>query len=345
MPASTRLRYLVGGATALALLAGCSGGGALAPSGGSAASSLQSIGSGVRLAGSLPAANADTAPANARAADEIIVADGGNNTVTVFNGKGQVTATLTTKDGLNSPQGITTDPAGTLYVPNESSSNVLVFKKPYTSAAKIIKDPGYSPIDVAFDPSTGGLGVINNESTAHGPGDIAIFPAGSTKPCATIKGGSSGFEFFVYGAFDKTGNLYVDGFDANNTTIVGVVKGGCKASTVSKLTVNTTIGFPGGIQVLKSGKILIDDQGSSTIYTYAPPSHGSLGSPIATTPLNGSSDPVTFAITATNDLWVADRGLLSANEFQYPVGGSPLKIFRNNFSSPDGIAVNPAQLP
>jgi hypothetical protein len=337
MSASTRLGYLASGAATLALLAGCSSGGALAPSGSPAGSSLQSIGSGAPSVSPFPAAYADATIANARTAPVVIVADGGNNTVTVFNAKGQVTTTLTSKDGLDFPTGITTDGSGTLYVPNRSSSEVLIFKKPYTSAPKIINDAGYSPTDVAYDTSTGNLGVINNESTAYGAGDVAIFATGSTKPCTTIKVGSSGFEFFSFGAFDKTGNLYVDGFDANNNTIVGVAKGGCKASTVTKLTVKNTIGFPGGIQVLKTGEILIDDQNLTAIYTYAPPSGNSLGSPTTTTLLNGSGDPVTFAITGASDLWVADGSLLAANEFHYPSGGSPIKIFRNNFSYRDGL--------
>jgi hypothetical protein len=84
---------------------------------------------------------------------------------------------------------------------------------------------------------------------------------------------------------------------------------------------------------------------------------GSLGMPIATTPLTGAGDPISFAFNRTNkDIWVADaaHGLLtpsaqvgpdkflvsSADKYPYSTGGASSKdILFQHGAQPDGIVL------
>ncbi|MFY9886585.1 MAG: hypothetical protein WAK15_17605, partial [Candidatus Cybelea sp.] len=90
---------------------------------------------------------------------------------------------------------------------------------------------------------------------------------------------------------------------------------------------------------------------------YNAPVKGSLGMPIATTPLTGAGDPISFAFTRTNKhIWVADaaRGLSapsvsgepnkvlvsSADKYRYSKGGATSKdIFFKHGAQPDGIVL------
>jgi len=107
-----------------------------------------------------------------------------------------------------------------------------------------------------------------------------------------------------------------------------------------------------------NGKILIEDQigpgGPSgtptpTIYTYAPPSGGSFGQPIATTTLTAGANwiPVTFAIMkGGTDLWIAHSGIAAGRvEYSYPGGRLVKSIDDPRYGTPIGIAVNPAVIP
>lgn len=354
----TYLGSAVGGAAALALLAGCSGGSSMAPAspGSGLGAPVQSVGSSVRHALRVPSVLPPGALALHRSAvpvkgfvdvnavmsggDQVIVSDFSNSAVYVFGGGGKINATLTS---VSSPQGLTTDSKGTLYVANTGASDILVFPKPYTAATVTLSDPNYFPTDVALD-SSGNVGVTNILATSGGAGNVQIYAKGSTTACATVSD-PNWFEVY-FGAFDKAGNFYIDGRDANGATLVGEVTGGCSATAITTLTTSNVIGFPGGVQVLKNGNIAIDDQtfGAPVIDTYAPPSGGSFGSPVATTTLTGAMDPVTFAIKAGDaNLWTADAGNFNANKYAYPAGGAAIRTFTTSFGQPIGVAVNPAQ--
>ena len=357
MRTTSYLGYVISGTTALALLAGCSGGGSLAPAAGTPGSSSQSVASRAvktvnysvlppnakipQKSATAPKPFVNVAAINGPAGNQVIVSDYSNNNVTVFGGGGAVNATLTS--GLVNPQGLTTDASGTLYVANTGASNILLYPKPYTSPSTTLNDANEYPVGISYDPTNGEIAVSNIFSTSGGAGSVSIFAKGATTPCVTV--GNSNWSAAYFAAFDKSGNVYVDGHDNNGNTIVGEVTGGCSATTISTLSTGNAISFPGGIQVLSNGDVAIDDQLGAAVYTYAPASGGSLGSPVATTSLSGASDPVNFAIKAEDhNLWTADAGLLNANKYGYPAGGSPSKTFTNNFQLPIGVAVNPAQV-
>jgi len=93
--------------------------------------------------------------------------------------------------------------------------------------------------------------------------------------------------------------------------------------------------------------IAVDDQEAFAVYTYKAPVKGSLGSPVHTTPLTGTGDPVAIAFTSTDkDVWTADAVNLDAAEYAYPKGGSAVTTFPlTGAAEPIGVAVSPASIP
>ena len=271
---------------------------------------------------------------------EIFVSDAEDNVVNIYNTSGKLLGQIA---GLSEPQGIAADGKANLYVVNTADSDVQIYAPPYTNPPTILADPGEYPAGVAVTYNGEFVAVSNIISTSGGPGSILIYKKGK----AGFKISNSILARVYFCAFDADGNLYVDGENASGQVVIGEIanatKGGKK---IKRLTYDgTTIGFPGGIQVTTHDKIAIMDQDSSTIYTFNQPVKGSLGSPIATTVLTGSSDAVTFAFTASNkDLWGADAATTGVAEFAYPAGGNPVKSFTEG-GEPIGVALVPAEQP
>ncbi len=348
------ISQVLGAGAIVALLAACSGGGSQLPSsptsvgGGTTQSHMMAGGHILHgyFAGAKSTAHGspikvkgfvNVAGVNAVGGNQTIISDYFNNAVYVYGGGGKVNATLTS--GVLNPQGITTDPSGTLYVANTGNSNILIFKKPYSGSTSL-NDPGQYPVGISVDKG-GNIGVTNIISTSGGPGSVSFYQKGSANSCVTVSNSNWGRVYF--GAFDGSGNFYVDGADVNGNTIVGVVTGECSATTISTLTTSNTISFPGGIQTV-NGNVLVGDQLAASVFTYAPPSGGSLGAPTATTSLSGACDVVGIAIMqGLQNLWGADACNLDAGKWAYPGGGSAVKMITGAFGQPIGVAVNPTR--
>jgi hypothetical protein len=276
-------------ATVVALLAGCSGTGT--PPATAVGIAGRNETARPRVAASHVTPFVNVAAVKAPNGNHTFVTDAGTATVTVWGANGQLNAILF--DGINAvPAGLTTDGAQNLYVANLGFSNVIVYAKPYTSIKSTLNDAGEETQDVAVA-KTGLVGVTNYLTNSLTPGSVTLFAKNATQPCATVA--DPNWVYFFNDAFDASGNLFIDGLTAAGTTLVGEVSGGCKATSITTLSVGNTISWPGGVAV-SGGNILIGDVNEQAIYSYAPPSGGSLGSPTAVTTLAGAEAPVTFAI-------------------------------------------------
>jgi len=274
------------------------------------------------------------------AATKIFVSDAANNVVNIYNTSGKQLAQLT---GFSQPQGLATDLKGNLYVADTNNSQILVFKPPYNKAPKKLADPGYFPAGVAVLTigTTTYVGVSNICSAPNcTQGGFMVFKNGKSKGAFQ----SSSIYRVYFCGFDAKGNLYADGFDSNGNQAYGEIAGAIKnKQTYTGSTVGNSIVFPGGVQVNLKGKIGIDDQSGAALYTYNPPKGGTFGSPIATTPLTGAGDTVTYAFTSNDkDVWTADAANGASYEFAYPAGGSAAKTITVG-GQPIGVAVVPAQ--
>ena len=133
-------------------------------------------------------------------------------------------------------------------------------------------------------------------------------------------------------AVDKKGDVVVDGENASGGFAIAEVP--AHSSSCEPLTA-IAASFPGGVNFTTSGDLAVDDQDSSVVTTYGAPNFNTV---VSTTPLGGTSDPVTFAFAATDaNLISANAGSANATQFAYPSGGSPNEAW-SGMSEPVGVA-------
>jgi hypothetical protein len=275
----------------------------------------------------------------------IFVSDAANGVINIYAQAGKNQKSVGQITGLTEPQGITTDEKGDLYVANTNSSNVLVYAPPYTGKPELtITDTREFPAAVAVS-RTGVVAVTNicNAPTCLlSTGNVAIYAKGATKSCATVSDNAFNFARVMFAAFDKRGDLYIDGLNGGYQTSFGLVSGGCGATSITSITPVYTVGFPGGIQIDKAGRIAFADPSRQQVATFDPPVNDTFGAPVTTTPLTGAISPLGFALLASGKaLYVADSGGPGlAEEYQYTAGGSAINTIAVG-GQPIGVAVTP----
>jgi hypothetical protein len=364
MRISTAVGYALSASAALAMLAGCSGVGSQsaptplvqAPGNRSLSVHRQVVQNG-RTNNSVLAPNLAfvsnhpiTTPSfmspDAAAKPLLFITDNGNSVVDIYLQSNRTMVGQVTH--LTNPEGIATDTARNLYVTNGYSLNVLVFAPPYTNAPKLtLADSGGFPSDVAV--SRLGVVAVANQCSAPNcninTGSVTFFAKNSKTACVTVAD-TTNFGLVRNAAFDNAGNLYIKGFSSTAQKVVGKIIGGCKAKKIILLKTTNSLGWDGGgIQIDKSGRIaVLDYQNGFVIFTYNPPTNGSLGSPITTTPLTGSSSPQAFAFLASGlDLFTADDSPGVSNEYDYAAGGAAESTI-NVGGLPFGVAASPRLL-
>jgi hypothetical protein len=229
------------------------------------------------------------------------------------------------------PAGLALDASGDLYVANYGNS-IPVYKNDYKTVIATLSAPnGAQGIAVAQNGVVGT--VIGNQ--------VTFYASGSTTPCASLS--LPKVHQLYQGAFDAAANFYVTGQDSNYNGIVGVISGGCSATSFTLLSTSNSLGqFVYGIQVTRFGKIAIGDQGSNAIYEYDPPVNGALGQPVATTDLPSSTKAIyEFGFTAKGAfVFVAsDSGIVA--KCAYPSGGRLLQSVgqQQQLDNPTGLVV------
>lgn len=359
----------------LTALGGCVGGSQLAPApplqAGSASASSQrppfqderlsgfraTLGGAVRGHG---AAGPDFMDRRAVGKPLVFISYGGAIDIYLQGGKNKLVGQITGPIGDD----LATDTAGDLYSANESfsSNTVTVYAPPYTEGPKLTLTGRVSyPLAVSRQGTVAVLG-CTNPSGSQCTGGFLFYAAGSTTPCATVVVDFSAFPNGIFGAaFDHNGNLYFDGTGSGTDAplAVGKIAGGCKAKNAETLTTTNAVVYAGDIKVNKTGRIaILAAIGTSpyqvVIYTYDPPKHGSLGSPVSSTPLPETIDNAsgTFAFQASGRrLWSGYYGVGSsyisgAYEFAYPAGGAPEKTIVGGLDLETlGVAVTPTLIP
>jgi hypothetical protein len=269
----------------------------------------------------------------------VAISDAANNVVDIFDENGTMQAQLS---GFAEPQGMASDRQGNLYIADTENGQIQVWANGFGGPPTLWADPGQFPADVDVRNNGAFAAVTNIISQEDAPGSVSLYKNGSI--IATVT--DPAFEEVFFGAFDATGSFYFDGLNTSGEVFVAVIAhANTGGRTVQYLSTGNALAFPGGVQVNNNGTISVDDQENFAVYTYNPPSGGSLGSPISTTSLGGSEDPVTFAFKIHNhNLYTADVAGV-ANEYSYPAGGNPTNVISVSGGEPIGVAVIPTQMP
>lgn len=265
----------------------------------------------------------------------VIVSDASQNDVVICGSGSPCSQCKTLGSGLSSPGGVTTSgnggppaksPLG--YVADSGNHRVVVFTDT-CSTVRILNDASYTPLDVAVA-GDGTVAVTNmcETSSCSGP-NIAFFAPKSSKITRVATGLMSEY---LFGAFDKKGDFYNDGYSSGSTVEVGVVP---RNGTKDEPTGISGIAKPAGIQIAKNGAIDILDQACPCIRMYE--GNTSAG----TVTLTGVTTPVTFALDKKNKhLWVTDVTSQTVDELRYPKGGKILYQY-TGFSEPIGVGIIP----
>jgi len=253
------------------------------------------------------------------------------------------------------PEGLATEADGKLYVANSTASNVgnvLVYAPPYSKPPKrTLDDMGYFPNGVAVS-RRGVVAVANfcDAPSCSGAGNVVFYRKNSTEPCATVADATN-FFVFLNDAFDNRGNLYVTALDPNYNFVIGEVRGGCRATTITPLTTTNMLHEAYAVQVDQWGRIVVINytggSGYDVLDVYEPPKNGSLGSPIKDIEVvDGITLPVDYVFSASNGaVYTAEQGGGGVlNSFDFHGGGTPERSIVVG-GAPQGVAAYPPLVP
>lgn len=333
---------------ALALLAGCSGGGQ------QASSSLtpvtgQSAAAGGHGLGSMGRHNQMTftsvhapqhiqgghhkswvSPDVKRAPRLLFVSDDDYNEVFIFTMPAM--AVKGVLSGFSEPQGMCSDKQGNIWVANTGTSQGLKYNRTGTLLATVSDPYGY-PVGCAVNPTNGDL-ALTDIFDFSGAGGVVVYPGGSGS--GTRYSNPSQYEYF-FAAYNDDGDLYTDGFSYPSFvfTISELPAGSSSMHTVSYS--GGTVYFPGGVNWDRVNyNLVVGDQecnGGSASCQYQMLENSSGGLTITgSTPLqdyNGGSCDVDQGALAPFSKYFAGgcistgSALSAAARWSYPSGGTP----------------------
>jgi hypothetical protein len=260
--------------------------------------------------------------------DLLYVSDSGTDDVDVYNyPAGTSYGTLT---GFEEPQGECTN-GKDVWVTNTEESEILEYKAGGTSPISTLTDSGQYPVGCSYDKTTGNLAVSNIISTSDGNGNLAIYAKAKGTP-TTYTCSSLAKYYFV--GYDSTGDVYVDGeetLDDGGFAFCGLAKG---ASSLSAVTLNESIEFPG--QVQWDGKyVAVGDQDAATIYQFT--ISGDSGTKEGSTALSESGDCIQVWIAGSTVI-CPDYEDANVKYYAYPAGGDPTQTI-SGLSEPVGSTI------
>jgi hypothetical protein len=224
-----------------------------------------------------------------------------------------------------SAQGLCAAKTGDWWAVESGADEVSEYAHGGTTPLKTLSVPGGEAEGCAVEPTTGTLAV-----TILGSGDVVVFTGGYGRGTTIADGLDSSY----FDGYDDKGDLFVDGITSSDTYgVVELPKGG---STFESIALSRSLEFPGGIQWYDK-YLAVGDQEAHVIYHFA--IHGTNAKEIGATELGGSSDVVQFYIQKPYVVG-ADFPNEDVDLWDYPAGGSPVKVFTGPFDGPSGLIVS-----
>ena len=288
----------------------------------------------------------------AKSQDLLYVSDIYTGDVYVYSWpKGTLEGQLT---GFLQPNGECVDKAGNIWIADHTAQDVIEYAHGGTSPIATLTDAYGYPVGCAVENKTGNLALTNQfdqVSSGQTRGGVLIYPHASGSPTQYQ---DSAIYFYDFCAYDKHGNLYLDGINSisgDQFAFAELPKG---ASTFTNITLNVFIHYPGGIQWDGGSVDVLDELSSpSTISKFS--ISGSKGTLEGSTPLdgaNGDSSSLSwvneFAISGSKvvaPIYASNQpptGYSTIDIYHYPAGGKPIKSISAN-SRIVGAAISKAK--
>jgi hypothetical protein len=218
--------------------------------------------------------------------------------------------------------------SGDWWVIESGADEFLEYAHGGTKPLKTLSEDVGEPAGCAVDPTTGDLAI-----TILGRGEVVVFTGGSGLGTTIADDLSSSY----FDGYDDKGDLFVDGVTSSDS--YGVVELPKGSSTFETITLSRSLEFPGGIQ-WHDKYLAVGDQEAHAIYHFA--IHGTKAKEIGATELDGSSDVDAFYIQKPYVVG-ADPGNEDVELWNYPAGGSPVKVITGQFDLPSGVIVSIAK--
>ena len=173
--------------------------------------------------------------------------------------------------------------------------------------------------------------MVNGVAVGGGDYGVLVYARGQSYPKFFT---NSSLPYYYFCAYDPNGNLYIDGYGSNFSTVWLAVL--CNGSdTIVPLNVKEQIGYPGGLQWV-GGLLALYDPHASTLYRFA--IRGSKAILKGTTSLEGGSDVSQF--------WIGGSVIVGGNYnadsvsyWKYPAGGAAFATI-SNVDTPQGVVVS-----
>ncbi len=269
---------------------------------------------------------------DAKAGDLLYISDAGSADVYVYSyPRGQQVGTLT---GFVLPEGECVDKSGDVFIADFSASHIFEYAHGGKSPIATLNDPGYKPVGCAVNRTTGDLAVANNETTASGQGNVALYKHAKGNPKAYYTDPNLAKTFFC--GYDDAGNLFVDGIDFASKAAFAELPNGSTSFRNVKL--DQPIQSPGGVQW--DGKhFAVIDTIASVIYEFA--IKGKKGTEVGSTPLVAAANVIQFWIQQSKVVGPESSGA-DAGIWDYPSGGAVKKTI-GGLDDPQAATISASQ--
>jgi hypothetical protein len=223
--------------------------------------------------------------------------------------------------GFAGPAGLCSDRAGNVWIVNSPASALAEYAHGATTRIKTLFDfKAVSLLGCAVDPVTGDLAATDLGS-AREPGHVSIYAKDARTPTRYY---GANLQYVYFCGYDTSGNLFVDGLDANNNTFLAEISRGSK--TLKEIKLNGSVDFPGGVQwdgrYLAVGDQEYEHRHQSAIYQVSV--LGLNGRIVGVTLLDASCDVLQFWI-ARAEVVAPDACLGTVKAYRYPAGGGATK--------------------
>lgn len=222
--------------------------------------------------------------------------------------------------GFRNPAGVCSDPKGNVFVVDSDALEVLKYRHGGTKPVKTLLMFGYFPFGCAVDPKTGDVAVTNITSNSQGPGSLSIFKAGEAIPRSYT---DPALKAFIFCSYDDRSNVFVDGTN-NGSTRAKFAELAAGSSTLSAVSLDQTITYPGGVQ-WDGRDLAVQDTATRLLYRFK--ISGSNGKSMGTVRFDGDKTRLLteFAIsgkTIVMPYGSVGRHVVKVGFWDYPGGGA-----------------------